>query len=120
MSEAKSSRPVKKEEVEKNNSVAAVIPYVPYVEDTEKEEAKVSVKLPNGNKKIISYITSGANLESFLMKSIAAKNNIMIDLAYKAQAEKIEKEMYETNKKLKMFHRQLVQHHLDCHPIPLR
>ena len=101
MTETKAFRPVKKEEVEKNNSVAAVIPYVPYVEDTEKEDAKVQIKLPNGNKKFISYITSGANLESFLMKSIAAKNNIMIDLAYKAQAEKIEKEMYETNKKLK-------------------
>ena len=82
--------------MEKNNSVAAVIPYVPYVEDTEKDEAKVQVKLPNGNKKFISYITSGANLESFLMKSIAAKNNILIDLAYKAQAEKIEKEMRPT------------------------
>ena len=101
MSEAKLSRPVKKEDVEKNNSVTAILPYVPFVDDTEKEETKVSVKLANGNKNFLSHITTSANLESFLMKSIAAKNNILKDLAYKAQAEKIEKEMNDTNKKMK-------------------
>jgi len=85
--------------VEKNNSVAVILPYVPFVDDTDKEETKVSVKLANGNKVFLSHITVSANLESFLVKSIAARNNVLNELTYKAQAEKIEEEM-KTNKKM--------------------
>jgi hypothetical protein len=42
-----------------------------------------------------------ANLESFLTKSITAKNLLLKDLNYKAQAEKLEREMRDTNNKIK-------------------
>jgi hypothetical protein len=50
MSDAKSTGPVRKEDVEKNTVVTAVIPYVPLYDEADKEPATVLVKLPNGNK----------------------------------------------------------------------
>ena len=100
MSESKSTKPVRKEEVEKTTLVSAVVPYVPCVDDADKDPAQVTVKLPNGNKYSIAYITLSSNLESFLNKSINAKNLVLKDLGHKVEAEKIEKELRETNERI--------------------
>ena len=100
MSETKSTKPVRKEDVEKSTLVSPVIPYVPCVDDADKDPAQVTVKLPNGNKYSIAYITLSSNPESFLNKSINAKNLTLKDLGHKAEAEKMEKELRETNERI--------------------
>jgi hypothetical protein len=101
MSDAKLTRPVRKEDVEKNTVVTAVIPHVPLIGEADKEPASVLVKLLNGNKITIPVITLRLNKESFATRSIVSKNIVLRDLDYKAQAEKLEREMRDTNSKIK-------------------
>ena len=94
MSDTKSTtRTVTSRDVERNNVTTAVIPYVPTVDKADKDTDSVEVKLPNGNKISITFITLSTNLESFATRSIVAKTNVLMDLQYKAQAEKLEKVM---------------------------
>ena len=85
------TRTVNSRDVERNNVTTAVIPYIPYVDEEDKDSDKVEVKLPNGNKIYLPFITVSANIESFATRSIIAKLNLMKDLDYQNQAEKLER-----------------------------
>jgi hypothetical protein len=61
------------------------------VDEEDKDSDKVDVKLPNGNKIYLPFITVSANIESFATRSIAAKLNLLKDLDYQNQAEKLER-----------------------------
>ena len=94
MSETRTTtRAVTSRDVERNNVTTAVLPYVPNIDEADKDPDTVEVQLPNGNKISIAFITLSANLESFATRSIVAKTNVLMDLQYKAQAEKLEKGM---------------------------
>ena len=98
MLDTKSTRPVRKEDVERNTIVNVVIAACWW---TDKDPASVTVKLLNGNKITIPLITVSSNKESFATRSIVAKNILMRDLDYKAQAEKLERELRETTNKIR-------------------
>lgn len=102
MSETRTTtRAVTSRDVERNNVTTAVLPYVPNVDEADKDPDTVEVKLPNGNKISIPFITLSANLESFATRSIVAKTNVLMDLQYKAQAEKLEKGMRDIDNKIR-------------------
>jgi hypothetical protein len=95
MTDAKSPRVLKKEEVEKGNYGTVVeLPYVPiYDEEAELNAQDVTVKLPNNTKTTIIKITHSVNKELFLVRSIVVKNHVTKDLGLYAEAEEHEKEM---------------------------
>ena len=95
MTDTKSSKVLKKEEVEKGNHGTVVeLPYVPIVdEEAESNAQDVTVKLPNDTKTTITKITHSANKELFLVHSIVVKNHVAKDLGLYAEAEGYEKEM---------------------------
>ena len=95
MTDTKSSKVLKKEEVEKGNHGTVVeLPYVPIVdEEAESNAQDVTVKLPNDTKTTITKITHSANKELFLVHSIVVKNQVAKDLGLYAEAEGYEKEM---------------------------
>ena len=102
MSETRTTtRAVTSRDVERNNVTTAVLPYVPNIDEADKDPDTVEVKLPNGNKISIAFITLSANLESFATRSIVAKTNVLMDLQYKAQAEKLEKGMRDIDNKIR-------------------
>ena len=107
MSDTKlTTRTVRREDVERNNITTAVIPYVSIIDEADKDPETVEITLPNANKISIPFITLSTNLESFAMSLIVAKTNVLKDLQYKAQAEKLERAMRDTNikiRKLKFF-----------------
>ena len=82
MTDTKSTKVLKKEEVEKGNSGAGVeLPYVPIVdEEAESNAQDVTVKLPNDTRTTITKIVHSANKELFLSRSIAVKNHIIKNL----------------------------------------
>jgi len=94
MTDTKSPKGLKKEEVEKGNSGAVVeLPYVPIVdEEAELNAQEVTVKLPNETKMSITKISHSANKELFLVRSIVVKTYVK-DLGLYAEAEGYEKEM---------------------------
>jgi hypothetical protein len=51
------TRTVNSRDVERNNVTTAVIPYVQDVDKEDKDSDKVEVKLPNGNKIYLPFIT---------------------------------------------------------------
>ena len=65
MTDTKSTKVLKKEEVEKGNSGAGVeLPYVPIVdEEAESNAQDVTVKLPNDTRTTITKIVHSANKE---------------------------------------------------------
>ncbi len=85
MTDTKSVKVLKKEEVEKGNFGTVVeLPYIQVVdEEAEANTQEVTVKLPNETK----------DKESFLVQSIVVKNHILKDLGLFAEAEGHEKEM---------------------------
>jgi hypothetical protein len=95
MTDTKSVKVLKKEEVEKGNFGTVVeLPYVQVVdEEAEANTQEVTVKLPNETKVTITKIAHSANKESFLVQSIVVKNHILKDLGLIAEAEGHEKEM---------------------------
>jgi hypothetical protein len=97
MSDTKSGKVLKKEEVEKGNFGTVVeLPYVQVVDEEAEantQEEEVTVKLPNETKVTITKIAHSANKESFLVQSIVVKNHILKDLGLFAEAEGHEKEM---------------------------
>ena len=95
MTDAKSPRVLKKEEVEKGNYGAVVeLPYVSiHDKEAEANAQEVTVKLPNDTKTTITKITHSINKELFLVRSIAVKNHVTKDLGLYAKAEEHEKEM---------------------------
>jgi len=95
MTDTKSPKVLKKEEVEKGNSGAVVeLPYVPiYDEEAESNAQDVTVKLPNDTKTTIIKIVHSANKELFLSWSITVKNHIIKDLGLYAEAVVHEKDM---------------------------
>jgi hypothetical protein len=74
---------------------------VPTVDEADKDPDSVEVKLPSGNKISIAFIILSTNLESFATRSIVAKTNVLMDLQYKAQAEKLEKGMRDIDNKIR-------------------
>ena len=102
MSDTKlTTRTVRREDVERNNITTAVIPYVSIIDEADKDPETVEITLPNANKISIPFITLSTNLESFAMSLIVAKTNVLKDLQYKAQAEKLERAMRDTNIKIR-------------------
>ena len=95
MTDTKSVKVLKKEEVEKRNHGTVVeLPFVPIVnEEAESTTQDVTVKLPNDTKVTITKIAHSANKESFLVQSIVVKNHVAKDLGLYAEAEGHEKEM---------------------------
>ena len=95
MTDTKSVKVLKKEEVEKGNFGTVVeLPYVPIVdEEAEANTQEVTVKLPNETKVTITKVAHSANKESFLVQSIVVKNHILKDLGLFAEAEGHEKEL---------------------------
>jgi hypothetical protein len=95
MTDSKSVKVLKKEEVEKGNHGTVVeLPFVPIVdEEAESTTQDVTVKLPNDTKVTITKIAHSANKESFLVQSIVVKNHLVKDLGFYAEAEEHEKEM---------------------------
>ena len=95
MTDTKSGKVLKKEEVEKGNFGTVVeLPYVQVVdEEAEANTQEVTVKLPNETKVTITKIAHSANKESFLVQSIVVKNHILKDLELFAKAEGHEKEI---------------------------
>jgi hypothetical protein len=95
MTDTKSGKVLKKEEVEKGNFGTVVeLPYVQVVdEEAEANTQEVTVKFPNETKVTITKIAHSANKESFLVQSIVVKNHILKDLGLFAEAEGHEKEM---------------------------
>jgi len=95
MTDTKSVKVLKKEEVEKGNHGTVVeLPFVPIVdEEAESTTQDVTVKLPNDTKVTITKITHSANKESFLLQSIVVKNHLVKDLGLYAEAEEHEKKM---------------------------
>jgi hypothetical protein len=95
MTDTKSNKVLKKEEVEKGNSGAVVeLPYVPiFDEEAESNAQDVTVKLPNDTKKTIIKIVHSANKELFLSRSVTVKNHIVKNLGLYAEAEVHEKDM---------------------------
>jgi hypothetical protein len=92
MSDTKSPKVLKKEQVEKGNSGAGVeLPYVPIVdEEAEANAQEVTVKLSNDTRITIIKIVQSANKELFLTRSIAVKNHIINNLGLYDEAEKHE------------------------------
>jgi hypothetical protein len=72
MTDNKSTKVLKKEEVEKGNYGKVVeLPYIPiYDEEAESNAQDVTVKLPNNTKTTIIKITHSVNKELFLTSSI--------------------------------------------------
>ena len=95
MTDAKSPKGLKKEEVEKGMYGTVVeLPYVPiYDEEAESNAQDVTVKLPNDTKTTITKIVHSVNKELFLVRSIVVKNYVCKDLGLYAEAEEHEKEM---------------------------
>ena len=95
MTDTKSIKVLKKEEVEKGNHGTVVeLPFVEIVdEEAESTKQDVTVKLPNDTKVTITKIAHSANKESFLVQSIVVKNHVVKDLGLYAEAEVHEKEM---------------------------
>ena len=95
MTDTKSPKILKKDEVKKGNHGTVVeLPYVPIVdEEAESNAQDVTVKLPNDTKTTITKITHSANKELFLVRSIVVKNHLVKDLGLYAEAEEHEKEM---------------------------
>jgi len=95
MTDTKSVKVLKKEEVEKGNQGTVVeLPFVEIVdEEAESTTQDVTVKLPNDTKVTITKIAHSANKESFLVQSIVVKNHLVKDLGLYAEAEEHEKEM---------------------------
>jgi hypothetical protein len=95
MTDTKTPKVLKKEEVEKGNSGAVVeLPYVPiFDKETELNAQDVTVKLPNDTKTTITKITHSVNKELFLVRLIVVKNHMSKDLGLYAKAEVHEKEM---------------------------
>ena len=95
MTDTKSGKVLKKEEVEKGNFGTVVeLPYVPIVdEEAEANTQEVTVRLPNDTKVTIAKIAHSANKEMFLVQTIVVKNNIVKDLGLYTKAEEHEKEM---------------------------
>ena len=89
MTDNKSVKVLKKEEVEKGNHGTVVeLPYVPIVdEEAEANAQDFTVKLPNDT------IIHSTNKELFLARSIVVKNHVAKDLGLYAEAEGYEKEM---------------------------
>jgi len=95
MTDTKSVKVLKKEEVEKGNHGTVVeLPFVAIVdEEAEATTQDVTVKLPNDTKVTITKIAHSANKESFLVQSIVVKNHLVKDLGLYAEAEEHEKNM---------------------------
>jgi len=95
MTDTKSVKVLKKEEVEKGNHGTVVeLPFVAIVdEEAESTTQDVTVKLPNDTKVTITKIAHSANKESFLVQSIVVKNHLVKDLGLYAEAAEHEKEM---------------------------
>ena len=95
MTDTKTPKVLKKEEVDKGNSGAVVeLPYVPiFDKETELNAQDVTVKLPNDTKTTITKITHCVNKELFLVRLIVVKNHMSKDLGLYAKAEVHEKEM---------------------------
>ena len=95
MTDTKSVKVLKKEEVEKGNFGTVVeLPYIQVVdEEAEANTQEVTVKLPNETKVTITKVAHSANKESFLVQSIVVKNHILKDLGLFAEAEGHEKEL---------------------------
>ena len=95
MSDAKSSKGLKNEEVEKGTYGTVVeLPYVPvYNEEADSNAKDITVKLPNETKTTITEIAHSVNKELFLVRSIVVKNYATkdLDLGLYAVAEEYEK-----------------------------
>jgi hypothetical protein len=91
------TRTVTKADVEKGKVTTAIIPYVPIVDEEDKDPDKTEVKLPNGNKVYLPFIQESADHEQFLTRSIAAKLNITKDLKMQFQAEELERVIKNAN-----------------------
>jgi len=80
MTDTKSVKVLKKEEVEKGNHRTVVeLPFVPIVdEEAESTTQDVTVKLPNDTKVTITKIAHSANKEAFLVQSIVVKNHLAL------------------------------------------
>ena len=78
MTDTKSSKGLKKEEVKKGNSRAVVeLPYVPIVdEEADSNAQEVTVKLLNETKMSITKISHSANKELFFVRSIVVKTYV--------------------------------------------
>ena len=97
MTDTKSVKVLKKEEVEKgkgNHGTVVELPFVAIVdEEAEATTQDVTVKLPNDTKVTITKIAHSANKEAFLVQSIVVKNHILKDLGLFAKAEGHENEL---------------------------
>ena len=95
MTDTKSPKVLKKEEVEKGNSGTVVeLPYVPiYDEEAEANAQDVTVKLPNDTRITIIKIVHSANKELFLSRSITVKNHIIKNLGLYDEAVGHEEDM---------------------------
>ena len=95
MTDTKSPKVLKKEEVEKGNSGTVVeLPYVPiYDEEAEANAQDVTVKLPNDTRITIIKIVHSANKELFLSRSITVKNHIIKNLGLYGEAVGHEEDM---------------------------
>ena len=102
MTDTKSVKVLKKEEVERGNSGTVVeLPYVPIVdEEAETNAQTVTVKLPNDTKTTITKIVHSVNKECFLIRLIIVKNHVSKDLGLYAEAEKHEKDMERYQRKM--------------------
>ena len=84
MSDAKSTKVLKKEDVEKGmDGLMVELPYV-------------TIQLPNDTKTSISEICHSSNKELFLSRSIVVKNHVEKDLGLYDIAEELVKEMEES------------------------
>jgi N-acetylmuramoyl-L-alanine amidase CwlA len=93
MTDVKSTKGLKKEEVEKGiHGTVVELPFVPIQDEEAESTAKdITVKLPNDTKKTITEIAQSANKELFLTRSIIVKNYVEKDLGLYAEAEEHEK-----------------------------
>jgi len=93
--DVKSTKGLKKEEVEKGiHGTAVELPFIPIQDEEAQSTAKdITVKLPNDTKTTITEIAKSANRELFLTRSIIGKKYVEKDLGLYAEAEEHEKEM---------------------------
>jgi len=95
LTDSKSNKGLKKEDVEKGMYGTVVeLPFV-RIQDEEADSTTkdITVKLPNHTKKNITEIAQCAHKELFLTRSIVVKNYIEKDLGMYAEAEEHEKVM---------------------------
>ena len=95
MMDVKSTKGLKKEEVEKGiHGTVVELPFIPIQDEEAQSTAKdITVKLPNDTKTTITEIAKSANRELFLTRSIIGKKYVEKDLGLYAEAEEHEKEM---------------------------